>query len=85
MLASLLIVATIGAGFAKGPWWFWLAAGAGLALLSITDPRNDRVSLAGSGVISARTLNNLVSLSAGCLTAALAFAIGRGIWWVMPA
>ncbi len=85
MLASLLIVATMGAGFARGPWWFWLAAGAGLAFLSITDPRNDRVSLASSGVMSARTLNSLMSLSTGCLISAAAFAIGRIIWWVMPA
>jgi hypothetical protein len=82
MLTSFLIVASIGAGFAQAPWWFWLVGGAALAFLSLTDPFKLRPAYAPLGTL---LLSNLVSLSTGCLASAAAFATGRIIWWTLLA
>ena len=84
MLPGFMIVATAGAGFANGPWWFWIVAGAALAFLSITDPYRLRPSFAILGDSGTLALSSLISLTTGCLTSALAFATGRIASWLLP-
>lgn len=84
MLASLLIVVSVGAGFAQAPWWFWLVGGSALAFLSVTDPlklRPVRAPLEDAGMIA---LGSLFSMTTGCLMSAAAFAAGRVLSWTLP-
>ena len=85
MLACFLIVASIGAGFAQAPWWFWVVGGTALAVLSITDPLKLRPVYAPLGESGTLALTSLVSLTTGCMASAVAFAIGRIIWWTLAA
>jgi hypothetical protein len=84
MLAYFLIVASIGAGFAQAPWWFWVVGGMALAFLSLTDPLKRRAVYAPLGYSGTLALSGIVSLATGCLASAGAFAMGRIIWWTLP-
>jgi hypothetical protein len=81
MLASLLILASIGAGFAQAPWWFWPVGGAALAVLSLTDPFKLRPVYTPLGDAGTLAFHSIVSLTTGCLASAGAFALGRVLWW----
>lgn len=86
MLIISLIIASLLAGFAKAPWWFWLIGGAALALLSATNPDRLRASYAdarGADTIPI-LLEDLKSLAAGCLMSAGAFALGSALSWALP-
>jgi hypothetical protein len=84
MLACFLIVASIGAGFAQAPWWFWLVGGMALAFLSFTDPLKLRTVYSPLGYSAMLALSGVLSLATGCLASAGAFAMGRIIWWTLP-
>ena len=85
MLACFLIVASIGAGFAQAPWWFWVVGGTALAVLSVTDPLKLRTVYAPLGDAGTLALTSVGSLTTGCLASAGAFAMGRIIWWTLAA
>lgn len=85
MLACFLIVASIGAGFAQAPWWFWVVGGTALAFLSVTDPLKLRPVYAPLGDAGTLALSGVLSLTTGCVASAVAFAIGRIIWWTLTA
>ena len=84
MLTSFLIAASLGAGFAQAPWWFWLVGGTALAFVDFTDPFKLRpvyyAPLRDAGTLA---MGSLVSLTTGCLASAGAFAIGRMLWWAV--
>ncbi|HEU4379299.1 MAG TPA: hypothetical protein VFR73_12065 [Hyphomicrobiaceae bacterium] len=84
MLGCFLILASIGAGFAQAPWWFWLVGGMALAFLSLTDPNKRRAIYGPFGYSGTLALSAVVSLATGCLASASAFAMGRIIWWTLP-
>lgn len=86
MLVTLSILASLLAGLAKAPWWFWLAGGGTLAVLRFTDSRRLRPHYADMGTIEALPLllSDLRTVSAGCLVSAAAFAAGTALSWMLP-
>jgi hypothetical protein len=85
MLTSFLIAASVGAGFAQAPWWFWLVGGSALAFLSLTDPFKLRPVYAVLGDAGTLAVHGMVSLVTGCLASAVAFGAGRALWWALAA
>jgi hypothetical protein len=85
MLVSFLIAASVGAGFAQAPWWFWLVGGAALAFLSLTDPLKLRPAYAALGQTGTLALHAVFSLTLSYVASAGAFAFGRMLWWALVA
>ena len=86
MLVALTCLASLVAGVARSPWWFWLIGGATLALLSVTDPHRLRPRYAEMATMDALPLllHDLRAVSAAFLVSALAFACGSLISWMLP-
>ena len=77
MLTQLAVLAAAGAGFLNAPWWFWIVAGVGLAVLGLTDPDKVHPRYADGGIAQLLVVDSLARLSSASIAAALAFAAGR--------
>lgn len=86
VLTALTCLASLVAGVARSPWWFWLVAGATLTLLSITDPHRLRPRYAELGTMDALPmfLNDLRTGSAAFFISAMAFGSGSLLSWMLP-
>jgi hypothetical protein len=83
MLACFLIVLrSVPASRRRRGGSGWSAAPA-LAVLSVTDPLKLRPVYAPLGESGTLALTSLVSLTTGCMASAVAFAVGRIIWWTL--
>jgi hypothetical protein len=79
MLTYAALVLTSFAAVAGAPWWFALATGTVISLVSIWDQQKLRARFAAVGASDVLATSALASLATGCIGALAAFVLGRTV------